>query len=44
MPRNKTYDNVAQAIGDTPMVRINRLIPAGQATVFAKLRILPTAQ
>jgi cysteine synthase A len=36
MPRNKTYDNVAQAIGDTPMIRINRLIPAGQATVFAK--------
>ena len=36
MPRNKTFDNIAQAIGDTPMVRINRLIPAGQATVFAK--------
>jgi cysteine synthase len=36
MPRNKTYDNMAQAIGDTPMVRLNRLIPAGQATVFAK--------
>ncbi len=36
MPRNKTVDNIAQAIGDTPMIRINRLIPAGQATVFAK--------
>src|SRR5919108_5946387 len=36
MPRNKTYDNAAQAIGDTPMIRINRLVPAGQATVFAK--------
>ena len=36
MPRNKTFDNIAQAIGDTPMIRINRLIPAGQATVFAK--------
>jgi cysteine synthase A len=36
MPRNKTYDNAAAAIGDTPMIRINRLIPAGQATVFAK--------
>jgi cysteine synthase len=36
MPRNKTYDNAAQAIGDTPMIRINRLIPAGHATVFAK--------
>ncbi len=36
MPRNKTFDNIAQVIGDTPMIRINRLIPAGQATVFAK--------
>jgi cysteine synthase A len=27
---------VTAAIGDTPMIRINRLIPAGQATVFAK--------
>jgi len=36
MPRNKTFDNIAQAIGDTPMIRINRLIPAGQATIFAK--------
>jgi cysteine synthase A len=36
MPRDKTFDNIAQAIGDTPMIRINRLIPAGQATVFAK--------
>ena len=36
MPRNKTFDNIAQAIGDTPMIRINRLIPAGQAIVFAK--------
>jgi cysteine synthase A len=37
MPRSKTYENVAQAIGDTPMVRINRLVPPNQATVFAKL-------
>jgi cysteine synthase A len=36
MPRNKTFDNVAQAIGDTPMIRLNRVIPPGQATVFAK--------
>lgn len=36
MPRNKVYENVAQAIGDTPMIRLNRVIPAGQATVFAK--------
>jgi cysteine synthase len=36
MPRGKTYDNAAQAIGETPMIRINRLVPEGQATVFAK--------
>src|SRR5262249_61499354 len=36
MPRNKTFDSIAQAIGDTPMIRLNRLIPPGQATVFAK--------
>jgi cysteine synthase A len=36
MPRNKLYDNTAQAIGDTPMIRINRLVPEGGATVFAK--------
>jgi cysteine synthase A len=36
MPRNKTFDHVAQAIGDTPMIRLNRVIPPGGATVFAK--------
>lgn len=36
MPRGKTYSSAAQAIGDTPMIQINRLIPDGQATVFAK--------
>ncbi|XZE56729.1 cysteine synthase A [Planctomycetaceae bacterium SH139] len=36
MPRGKTYENAAQAIGDTPMIQINRVIPAGGATVFAK--------
>ena len=36
MPRNKTYKNAAEAIGETPMIRINRLVPEGHATVFAK--------
>jgi cysteine synthase A len=36
MPRGKTYDNTAVCIGDTPMIRINRLVPLGGATVFAK--------
>jgi len=36
MPRGKTYENTSAAIGDTPMIQINRLIPAEHATVFAK--------
>jgi cysteine synthase len=36
MPRGKTYDNAAVCIGDTPMIRINRLVPAGGGVVFAK--------
>ena len=36
MPRGKIYDNVSQGIGDTPMIRLNRLIPKDHATVFAK--------
>ena len=36
MPRGKTFDNVTATIGDTPMVRINRLIPDDGATVYAK--------
>src|SRR5208282_1160784 len=36
MPRGKFYTDVTGTIGETPMVRINRLIPAGQAVVFAK--------
>jgi cysteine synthase len=36
MPRGKTYANASTAIGDTPMIQINRLVPSGHATVFAK--------
>ncbi len=36
MPRGRTFDSVIRTIGDTPMIRVNRLIPEGQATVFAK--------
>lgn len=36
MPRNRTYGDASQAIGDTPMIQINRLVPEGDATVFAK--------
>lgn len=36
MARGKSYDDVTKSIGDTPMIRINRLIPQDHATVFAK--------
>jgi cysteine synthase A len=36
MSRNRTFSNAAEAIGDTPMIQINRLVPKGQATVYAK--------
>ena len=36
MPREKTYPSVYDAIGDSPMIRLNRLVPPEHATVFAK--------
>jgi cysteine synthase A len=36
MPRERTYCDASQAIGDTPMIQINRLGPEGGATIFAK--------
>jgi cysteine synthase A len=36
MPRGKTFDDSSAAIGDTPMIRINRIVPSEHAAVFAK--------
>jgi len=36
MPRGKVYAGVAAAIGDTPMIRINRIVPKDHAEVYAK--------
>ncbi|XZE46886.1 cysteine synthase A [Pirellulaceae bacterium SH467] len=36
MPHAKTYSNIAGAVGNTPMVRIQNLIPNDRAVVFAK--------
>jgi cysteine synthase A len=36
MPRGKAFDSILGTVGDTPMVRINKLVPPDHATVFAK--------
>jgi cysteine synthase A len=36
MPRGKSFDTILGTVGDTPMVRLNKVIPAEHATVFAK--------
>lgn len=33
----KIVQNVTQLIGDTPLVRLNRLVPAGSAEIYVKL-------
>ncbi|GIW76882.1 MAG: cysteine synthase A [Phycisphaerae bacterium] len=35
-PLGRVFNNITECIGGTPLVRINRLIPPGQATVLAK--------
>ncbi|QDU60952.1 O-acetylserine sulfhydrylase [Planctomycetes bacterium Pan216] len=36
MSRKKVYPDACSAIGDTPMIRINRLVPSDHAEVYAK--------
>jgi len=36
MPRGKIFSDVSKAIGDTPMIQINRLVPSGGGVVLAK--------
>lgn len=36
MALGKTFDNVVQTVGNTPLIRIRRLVPEGGATVYAK--------
>ena len=36
MPRGQIFDDASKAIGNTPMIKINRLIPADHAEVFMK--------
>jgi cysteine synthase A len=37
MARAKVLGNILEAVGNTPMVRLNRIVPEGGATVYAKL-------
>lgn len=36
-PMARTYDNITQAFGNTPLVRLNRVTEGAGATVYAKL-------
>ncbi len=36
-PHGKIYNDITETIGGTPLVRLNRIIPEGGATVLAKL-------
>ncbi len=37
MGRRRALDNILETVGDTPLVRLNRIVPEGAATVYAKL-------
>ena len=37
MQHGRIYDNITQLIGNTPMVRLNRIVPEGSAEVIVKL-------
>ncbi|MCS7185346.1 MAG: cysteine synthase A [Armatimonadota bacterium] len=38
-PAYKVANNICELIGDTPMVRLNRVVPPNAATVYAKLEM-----
>ena len=37
MIRERIYNNIVETIGDTPLVRLNRVVPEGAAEVLVKL-------
>jgi len=39
-PQGRIFDDITQAIGGTPLVRINRLVPKDHATVLAKCEFM----
>lgn len=40
MSRGERYENILDAIGHTPLVKLNRIIPGGPCEVYAKLEFL----
>ena len=36
MLRNQTYNDATATMGNTPLIRLNRVIPAGGAEVYVK--------
>src|SRR5580765_8355349 len=40
MSRLRVADDITQLVGETPMLQLKRLVPAGAADVFAKLEYL----
>ena len=43
MAESRKVDNITELVGGTPLVRINRLVPDGGATVYAKLEFFSPA-
>jgi cysteine synthase A len=39
-PQGRIFDDITQAVGGTPLVRINRLVPKDHATVLAKCEFM----
>ena len=40
MSRLRVADDITRLVGETPMLQLKRLVPAGSAQVFAKLEYL----
>ena len=40
MSRLRVADDITQLVGETPMLQLKRLVPAGSGDVFAKLEYL----
>ncbi len=42
-PAHKVAKNICELVGDTPLVKLNRVVPEGVATVYAKLEMFNPA-